>query len=116
MAYNLQLAEKIRTAFMGLPDVEEKNMFGGVCFMLQSKMCVGVVGDEMMCRIDPDIYEAQLQRPGCRPMDFSGKSMMGYTYVSGAGLEDPEFPKWIAQCIAYNPKAKAAKKKASKTK
>ncbi len=57
MAYNEKLADRIRERIADIPNVEEKFMFGGVCYMLNDKMCVGVVKDEMMCRIDPDLYE-----------------------------------------------------------
>lgn len=113
MAYNEALADKILLALAGHPDVEEKRMFGGSCFMVNGKMCIGVVGDEMMCRIGPDVYAAALEKNGCREMVFTGKPMLGYVYVDQEGMKTPsEFEYWIGLCLAYNPKAKAAKKKA----
>jgi hypothetical protein len=52
-------------------------MMGGLTFMYNSKMCVSIIKDELMCRIDPAIYEAVLEKPGCRPMDFTGRPMKG---------------------------------------
>eukprot|EP01030_Chromulinospumella_sphaerica_P009988 gene9988-9793_t len=80
MAYNEKLNDRIREAMYVFHDVEEKHMFGGTCYMLNGKMCVGVVGDEMMCRIDPDVYASALERKGCREMVFTGKPMKGYVY------------------------------------
>ena len=71
MAYNEKLSDRIRGAMAGLKKVEEKYMFGGVCYMLNKKMCVGVVKDEMMCRINPDVYEQALEKKGCREMIFT---------------------------------------------
>lgn len=112
MAYDEKLNSKIRAALSELPKVEEKYMFGGVCYMLNGKMCVGVVGDEMMCRIDHDIYEEALEKQGCREMVFTGKPMKGYVFVSADGMKTKkQFDYWINLCVEFNKKAKASKKK-----
>jgi TfoX/Sxy family transcriptional regulator of competence genes len=112
MAFNEKLNNRIREAIAHLPNVEEKNMFGGVCYMLNGKMCVGVVKDEMMCRIDHDIYEEVLEKPGCREMTFTGKPMKGYVFISDEGMKTKkQFDYWINLCIEFNKKAKSAKKK-----
>lgn len=112
MAFNEKLSDRIREALIDVPNVEEKRMFGGVCYMVDGKMCIGVVKDEMMCRIGPDIYDQALGKRGCREMDFAGKPMEGYVYVSDEGMQTKEqFSYWINLCLGYNPKAKAAKKK-----
>jgi TfoX/Sxy family transcriptional regulator of competence genes len=115
MAYNEKLSDRIREALVDVADVEEKRMFGGVCYMIDGKMCIGVVKDEMMCRIGPDVYDQALGKRGCREMDFAGKPMDGYVYVNDEGMQTNEqFGYWINLCLAYNPKAKSSKKKASK--
>jgi TfoX/Sxy family transcriptional regulator of competence genes len=112
MAYNTKLADRIRESIADTPNVEEKFMFGGVCFMLNGKMCVGVVKDEMMCRINPVVYEEVLHKVGCREMVFTGKPMKGYVYVSDEGMKTKkEFDYWINLCVAFNSLAKASKKK-----
>ncbi len=112
MAYNENLADRIRESMATHENVEEKLMFGGVCFMLNGKMCVGVVKDEMMCRIDPKIYLQALEKKGCREMVFTGKPMNGYVYVSEEGMKSKdEFDYWIRLCVEFNSIAKAAKKK-----
>jgi TfoX/Sxy family transcriptional regulator of competence genes len=58
VAFNEKLAERIREALVEIPDVEEKHMFGGSCFMVKGKMCIGVIKDDLMCRIDPVLEEA----------------------------------------------------------
>jgi TfoX/Sxy family transcriptional regulator of competence genes len=54
MAYNEHLANRVREKFVELPNVTEKEMMGGLTFMYNDKMCVGIIKDELMCRIDPD--------------------------------------------------------------
>lgn len=112
MAYNEQLNNRIREALMHLPNVEEKYMFGGVCYMVDGKMCIGIAGDEMMCRIGPDRYEESLERNGCREMVFTGKPMKGYVFVSEEGMKTKkEFQHWIDLCLHFNKQVKASKKK-----
>ncbi|NBA86829.1 RNA methyltransferase [Emticicia sp. CRIBPO] len=114
MAYNEQLNNRIREALAEMPVVEEKLMFGGVCYMVNEKMCIGVVGDEMMCRIGEENYENALEKPGCREMVFTGKPMKGYVYVGEEGIKSArDFNYWIQLCLDYNPLAKSSKKKKS---
>ena len=115
MAFDEQLSNRIREALVELPEVEEKLMFGGICYMLNGKMCIGVVKDEMMCRIGPDQHEAALERTGCHEMRFSGKPMAGMVFVSAEGMRSKsDFDYWINLCLDYNPHAKASKKKMKK--
>jgi TfoX/Sxy family transcriptional regulator of competence genes len=112
MAYDEKLNDRLREAMAKLSNVEEKHMFGGTCFMLNGKMCVGVVKDEMMCRIGPAVYEEALEKAGCREMIFTGKPMKGYVFVSEEGMKTKkEFDYWVDLCLAFNDKAKASKKK-----
>ena len=113
MAYNEKLANKMREALMNFPKVEEKHMFGGVCFMLNGKMCAGVMKEEMMCRIDPEMKEEALQKEGCRQMTFTGKPMKSYVLVNEEGMKTKKmFDYWMGLCLAFNSKAKASKKTA----
>jgi TfoX/Sxy family transcriptional regulator of competence genes len=115
MPYSEKLSDRIREALMHLPDVEEKHMFGGVCYMVNGKMCVGIVGEDLMCRIGPEREDEALSRKGCRPMDFTGRTMRGYVYVDDSGMKTKaEFDYWINLCLAFNETAKAASKKKKK--
>jgi hypothetical protein len=93
MAYDEETAFRVRNALAVYPRVEEKKMFGGLAFMLRGHMCVGVIGDELMVRVGPGGYEAALNQPHAREMDFTGRPLMGFVYVeragfvSGAGLD-----------------------------
>lgn len=112
MAYDELLADRIREALENTPNVYEKKMFGGLCFMVDDKMCVGVVKDDMMCRIDPTQDEIVLEMPGCRAMDFTHEPMKGYVFVSEEGMKTKKmFQFWIDLCLEFNPLAKASKKR-----
>jgi TfoX/Sxy family transcriptional regulator of competence genes len=116
MAFDEKLANRIRETISNVPKVEEKFMFGGVCFMVDGKMCIGVVKDDMMCRIDPSLDEVVLEKPGCRPMDFSGRPMKGYVYISEDGMKTKKALDYgINLCLEFNSKAKASKKPKKKT-
>lgn len=96
MAYNKQLAERIRKAFGSRKGVTEKSMFGGLSFMLENKLCCGVLGEDLMVRVGPDDYEGALTKPGARPMDFTGKPLKGMVYVSREGWKtDALLDQWV---------------------
>lgn len=112
MAYDELLADRIRTALARQKKVEEKKMMGGLTFMVNGKMCVGVHTDEIMCRIDPDIQEQALLHKGSRIMDFTGKPMKGFVFVKKEAIRSPkEFTYWIGLALDFNKKAKASKKR-----
>lgn len=112
MAYDTKLAERIRLKLENLPNIEEKEMMGGLTFMYNAKMCVGIIGDEMMCRIDPEMQETVLSRNGCRIMDFTKRPMKGYVMVEEVGMKsESDFNYWINLCLDFNSKAKSSKKK-----
>lgn len=113
MAYDKYLAERVENALKSMNvSFEPKFMFGGVCYMVNDKMCVGVVKEELMARLDPEITRDALKRTGCRLMDFTGKSMKGFVFVSPEGTDmEKDLESWISLALEYNPRAKASKKK-----
>jgi len=115
MPYNETLANRIREQLADLHNMEEKEMMGGLAIMYNGKMCVGVIKDEMMCRIDPDIYEIAVEQHGCRPMDFTGKPMKGWVLLEESGIANQkDFEYWIGLALGFNKKAKASKKRKKK--
>jgi TfoX/Sxy family transcriptional regulator of competence genes len=97
--------------------VEIKEMMGGLTFMVNDKMCIGIIKDEMMCRIDPELHETALEKTGCRVMDFTGRPMKGYVMVDDTGMKTKsQFEYWIKLCLDFNKKAKSSKKTKKKTK
>ena len=112
MAYNEQLADRIREALVDVPRVKEKKMFSGLAFLVNGKMCINVSHDELMCRIDPELYEEVMEKDGCRSMIMRGKRLKGYVKVSEEGFKSKRnFDYWISICLEFNKKAKASKKR-----
>ena len=112
MAYNEKLADRIRERLVDLPQVEEKEMMGGLTFMVNHKMCVGIIKDELMCRIDPALHDTVVEKHGCRTMDFTKRPMRGYILIEETGMRTPEeFEYWINLALEFNPRAKSSKKK-----
>lgn len=112
MAYNTQLTNRIRERLQDLPNIEEKVMMGGLVFMLNDKMCMGIVKDELMCRIDPERLETEVERRGCRTMDFTHRPMKGYVLVDETGMRTrDDFEHWVTLSLEFNSKAKASKKR-----
>lgn len=117
MAYDEHLADRIAGVLkQKRAKFYEKKMFGGIAFMVDDKMCIGVVKDELMARVGPDNEEAALKKDGCRPMDFTGRPMVGYVFVDADGIDresDLEF--FVDLALQFNPFAKASKKKKKKS-
>jgi hypothetical protein len=86
MAYDEELANRIRRALAGRRDVTERKMFGGLAFLCQGRMCCGIVGNDLMVRVPLDEFDAALRRRHVRPMDFTGKPLRGFVYVSPPGF------------------------------
>lgn len=116
MAYNERLANMVRELISETQrNVEEKAMFGGLCFMVNDKMCVGVEQERLMVRLDPTRYDEVMEKDGCRPMDFTGKVMKGFVFVDAGVLSTKKKLKyWTDLALEYNKVAKASKKKKKK--
>ena len=101
MAYDENLAEKVRKALRGKGEISEKKMFGGLCFLLSGKMCCGILKGDLVARVDPKESPALLKKPGVRPMDFTGRPMKGFLYVSQAALGSSGLKQWLKRCLVY---------------
>jgi TfoX/Sxy family transcriptional regulator of competence genes len=113
MAYNEKLADRVREIIsLSHKNVEEKKMFGGLCFMVNGKMCVGVEKERIMVRFDPALNDEVMEKEGCTPMDFTGKVMKGFAFVDATVLNTSKKLRYRVQlALDYNKKAKASKKK-----
>ncbi len=113
MAYNEKLADMVRELIsITHKKVEEKAMFGGLCFMVNNKMALGVEKERLMVRLDPARYDEVMEKEGCRPMDFTGKVMKGYVFVDADVLTTKKkLDYWIQLALEFNKIAKASKKK-----
>lgn len=113
MAANEQLANRVREMLAEHTDnITEKKMFGGICFMVDDKMCVAVSKDHLMVRLDPAIYDAAVEENGCRPMVLGDRAMKGYVRVDEEVLHtQKQLAHWVNRGLAYNQFAKASKKR-----
>jgi len=112
MAFNESLANRIREKLADLSEIEEKTMMGGLVFMVNNKMCIGIIKDEMMCRIDPEFHEKAVEMQGCRTMDFTKRPMKGYVMVDESGMKtNKEFEFWINLALDFNKFARSLKRK-----
>ena len=114
MAYDERLAEQIRGYFKRRKGIEEKRMFGGLCFMLNGHMCCGVDKDRLMVRVLPDRYEMLLKNQHARKMDFTGKPLKGFIFITDAGYGTAAgLSRWLDEAVECA-KSKPPKKKKAK--
>ena len=119
MAYNEALADRIRqTLKEKRTGFVEKRMMGGLCFMVDDKMCCGVHFDKkkqtdlLMARVGEETMQEALTKTGCLPMDFTGRPLKGFVFVSPEGFDtDDDLAQWVQLCLDFNPLAKKSKKK-----
>jgi TfoX/Sxy family transcriptional regulator of competence genes len=101
MSYDAALAERIRRRLAQRSDVTEKQMFGGLAFLINGRMSVGVAKNELMVRVGKDAHEAFVSRPGARTMDFTTRPMRGWIAVAPEGFaSDTDLRTWIDQGVA----------------
>lgn len=102
MAYDEGLAQRIREIIEDRPGVTEKEMFGGIAFLLHGNMFVGIVREDLMARVGPDQHEAALARPHARLMDFAGRPMKGFVFVAPEGIaDDTALSGWIETALGF---------------
>ena len=114
MAFNESLAERIRQILEERHSAyTEKRRFGGLCFLVDEKMLIGVEKNRLMARIDPEDEGIAFKKKGAKPMDFTGKVMKGYVFIDEQAVDlDKDLEFWVDLCLKYNPKAKTSNKKA----
>lgn len=102
MAYNEQLAERIRSLLARRQGMDERKMFGGVVFMLNGNMCCGVHKGELIVRLAPGDTGKCLSLPHTRIFDLSGRPMQGWILVAPSGLVDDEaLARWVKIAVDY---------------
>ena len=103
MAYDLELAERIRAKMAGLPSLEEKKMFGGVGFLLNGNMACGVQKNEMIVRVDPEKYhDVEVNVPFARPFVVGGRSSKGWLTIAPEGLRtDEDLDRWVKEGVDF---------------
>ncbi len=119
MPYNEKIASRITEVLAEKGVVfTEKKMFSGVCFLVDDKMLCGTHIDKqtneslLLCRLSNDDYNEVIEKPHCMPMNFTGKIMKGYVFISEQGFKTKkQLSEYLQLCLNFNPLAKASKKK-----
>ncbi|RYY99863.1 MAG: TfoX family protein [Chitinophagaceae bacterium] len=114
MAYDTHLADRVRNylAQYSTQAVEEKEMFRGLAFLVNDKMCINISGDRLLCRFDPARQPEVEERPGYLPMIMKGKELAGYCLVEPQGCRSSrDLAWWMQLCLEFNPRAKSSKRK-----
>jgi TfoX/Sxy family transcriptional regulator of competence genes len=102
MAFDERLAERVRKVLRNERSLKEKRMFGGLTFMVNGHMCCGVLQDDLVLRLGQEDYAKAVARPHAHPMDFTGRSMPGFLYVSPAGLQTArQLGAWIEKSLRF---------------
>lgn len=102
MVYNERLAGRVRSLLTSRTDVEERQMFGGLTFMVAGRMCVGIVREDLMVRVGPEQHEEALAQAHARPMDFTGRTPKGFIFVGPEGVrEDAALRTWVTRAVAF---------------
>lgn len=102
MAFDESLAERIRHLTSDLATLQERKMFGGLCFTISGNMCFGIIGEDLMVRVGPDAWARCLSLPHAREMDFNGRSMKGMVFVSPLGTSrNPSLNRWLERGLDF---------------
>lgn len=116
MAYSEFLADRVRQRFSSKSSVVEKKMMGGLIFMVNKKMCVGIDtdrksgDDRLMVRVGKEPYEKLLKKKGCREMDFTGKPMKGFLFIYPEGFDnEKDLDFWVSKALEFNNQAVKSK-------
>jgi TfoX N-terminal domain len=103
MAFDDELAGRVRALLDARADVDERRMFGGIAFLVAGNMSCGVHGEDLIARLAPaDGDELLASEPGVRPMDFTGRPMRGWLFVAPeATAEDEDLERWVRRCESF---------------
>ena len=102
MAYDEDLADRVREQLAPEPAVTEKAMLGGLAFLLEGNMAVGLSGDELMVRVGADASDDALARPHTRPFDMTGRPMKRWILVAPEVVaEERDLSAWVSRGVGY---------------
>jgi TfoX/Sxy family transcriptional regulator of competence genes len=101
VAYDEELADRVRAELAGEDGLTERKMFGGLAFMIQGNMACGIVKDELMLRLGPEAADRALDEPHVRPMDFTGRPLTGMVFAAPPALDEAGLRRWVGEATAY---------------
>ena len=102
MAYDETLADRVREIVQESADPDERKMFGGIAFMVDGHMCVGVIKEDLVLRLGGEAAEVALKDPNVRPMDFTGRPMKNFLFVAPEATKaEKDLRGWIEQGLDF---------------
>jgi TfoX/Sxy family transcriptional regulator of competence genes len=103
MAYDEDLANRIRELVSAEPGLTEKRMFGGLAFLINGNMSVSASGQGgLLLRVDPDETDALVKRPHARRFEMRGRAMDGWLRVEAEGVSTKrQLEAWVKRGVAY---------------
>jgi TfoX/Sxy family transcriptional regulator of competence genes len=102
MAFDPGLAQRVRAVVANRPGISERAMFGGLAFLVDGKMFVGIRNSSLMARVGAERHQDALAMPGVRVMDFTGRPMKGYVYVGPPAISaDQDLKAWVLWCLEF---------------
>lgn len=102
MTYDAALTDRIRAILKGKRSLTDREMFGGIGFMIRGNMACGVIGEDLIVRLDPAAHAGALNERHVRPFDFSGRPMKGWIFVASAGVRtNPDLKRWVERGVAF---------------
>jgi TfoX/Sxy family transcriptional regulator of competence genes len=102
MAYDQDLAQRIKKTLAPLPGLEEKKMFGGVCFLIRGNMACGVHGSDLIVRVGLERYPEALRKPHVKLFDITGRPMKGWIMVASGGVtSESDLKGWVEQGVEF---------------
>ena len=111
MAYSEVLAGRVTEALRKVEKVQTRKMMGGLCFMVDGKMALAILGEDLMVRLDPGIRAQALKRKGCREKGLKGRPMKSFVFVEPAGTRtEKDLLGWVDLALEFNPRARSSKK------
>ncbi len=112
MPFDENLASRVRKILSKVDGVSEKKMFGGICFLVNGNMALGLAKDDLMVRVGQDSYEKLLAQPNVRKMDFTGRPLKGFLYVGAIGTSsDKDLRNWVSKGVEFARSLPAKRKK-----
>jgi TfoX/Sxy family transcriptional regulator of competence genes len=101
MAYDEAFADRVRAAVGAHKNVREQKMFGGIAFMIDDKMAVGVHGSDLMVRVPVEEHDKAVKEPGARIMDMIARPMKGFLFIGPAGTKGASLKKWVTRSVTH---------------
>lgn len=102
MSFDADLAQRVRLVLAGRPGISERRMFGGLAFLVDGKMFVGIRDAVLMARVGAERHHDALAMPHVREMDFTGRPMKGYVYIDPPAIvADHDLAAWVGWCVDH---------------